>query len=621
MKKHFTLLLMLCAATNLLAYDFMVDDLYYNIIAENAVEVTYGNDKASNCYDDLETIEIPSSVLYNGVTYDVVGIGNNAFEQCYGLVDMIIPDGIKYIADYAFHVCYSLYEVNLPNSLETIGKGAFQQCDIISITIPNSTTSIGEGAFKDCLLLLDVNLGSGITSINPRTFEGCGSLEFITLPDSLTTIDHGAFWDCYSLSSIEIPQHVDSIGNRAFCNCESLSSITIPSGATKIGEGILEGCTGLTDVIIEAELISIPNQMFSNCSMLSLIDIPNSVTYIGDEAFMGCSSLLTINIPDKVTTLGYSVFEDCSSLDFVSIGNSVKNFGWSTFWGCTSLTSVEWNAIKCDDFTSNDAPFLDINEQILSFTFGDSVKHIPANLCNMMTSLNSVTISEGLLSIGEYAFAECTSLTSIDLPESLTTIKYGAFMYSSALKNITIADNVTSIETCAFSGTKYYLNPLNWKKGVLYIGNYLIEASTIVVGKYTVNEGTKLIANNAFTNTLYLTSIVLPSSLTHIGDSAFYYCTSIASIEVQAMEPPVVGIYALEEIDRSIPVIVPEQSLDAYRQADVWKEFLDLQGDETSTNVGHTIIQTSNTKFVRDGQLLIMHQGNTYNMQGILLTQ
>lgn len=437
-----------------------------------------------------------------------------------------------------------------------------------------------------------------VTEIGREAFADSHMLEYLDIPSGVTTIANVAFMDCIQLSTINLPSSVDSLGNRVFWGCISLETVTIPRGATKLGEGIFDGCWSLSSVTIEADLTVIPRSMFEGCEMLSSIEIPSTVTRINPQAFMNCSSLTTIDIPDNVTSIGYSAFEGCSSLASVIIGRGVKQLEDYMFDYCYSLTSVVWNARDCDDFSLLESPFAGIREQITSFTLGDGVEYIPASLCEQMTSLESVTIPSGVKRIGNRAFYECSSL-----------------------KDITIADSIIEIQEYAFAATKYYLNPFNWLGGALYIGNYLIEAPVVVLGKFQVKDGTLLIANSAFTNTLDMTSVTIPSSVTHIGDMAFYFCSTLQSIEVQALEPPKVGVEAFEAVDRSIPVIVPAQSLEAYRQAEVWKEFTYLHEEGSPTGIDdNTVIRHSNSrKFIQNGSIFIQNKGNVYTIQGACL--
>ena len=149
----------------------------------------------------------------------------------------------------------------------SICKNAFNDCyRLTSITIPNSVTSIGEGAFNSCNSLTSVTIPNGVTSIGDYAFYACSRLTSVVISDSVTTIGNGAFHECYDLTSCTIGSGVTSISIALFTNCESLTSITIPNSVTSIGEGAFEG-TGLTSITIPDSVTTIDNYAFCGCPL------------------------------------------------------------------------------------------------------------------------------------------------------------------------------------------------------------------------------------------------------------------------------------------------------------------------------------------------------------------
>ena len=173
-----------------------------------------------------------------------------------------------------------------------IGKWAFNGCfGLTSVVIPQGVTSIGESAFSGCSGLTSAVIPQGVVRIGESAFFGCSGLTSITIPQGVTSIGKTVFFRCSSLTSAVIPQGVTSIGESAFSGCSGLTSVVIPQGVTRIGERAFSGCSGLTSVVIPQGVISIGEGAFCACSGLTSVVIPQSVVSIGESAFFDCESL------------------------------------------------------------------------------------------------------------------------------------------------------------------------------------------------------------------------------------------------------------------------------------------------------------------------------------------
>ena len=211
----------------------------------------------------------------------------------------------------------SLIDVDLSGINNTSGVNFQSKSGLKKLILPNNLTSIGNGAFYNCSSLTSITIPNSVTSIGNSAFYYCRSLTSITIPDSVTSIGGEAFYNCSGLTSITIPNSVTSIGNFAFYYCSGLTSITLPDGLTSIG-----------------------NYAFSICYNLTSITIPNSVTSVGDRAFSDCSGLTSITIPNSVTSIGVEAFSDCRSLTSVTLGKNLTSIGNNAFANCSSLTSM-----------------------------------------------------------------------------------------------------------------------------------------------------------------------------------------------------------------------------------------------------------------------------------------
>ncbi len=398
-----------------------------------------------------------------------------------------------------------------------------------------------------------------VTSIGVWAFEYCSSLTSITLPNSVTSIGKYAFEHCTSLTSLTIPNSVTSIDWYVFIGCTSITSIVVESG--NIVYDSRENC----NAIIETA----SNTLIAGCQSTT---IPNSVTSIGKSAFWFCTSLTSITLPNSVTSIGDGAFEDCSSLTSITIPNSVTSIENQAFAGCSSLTSI--------------------------------------------TLPNSVT------SIGSSAFWDCDSLISINIPNSVTSIGSGAFEYCSSLTSIVVESGNTvydSRENCnaiietasntLIAGCQSTIIP----NSVTSIGDGAFQDCSSLTS-ITIPNSVTSIGNSAFRYCSSLTSITIPNSVTSIGDEAFEYCSSLTSITCLATTPPTCGTDCFDGVPRTIPLYVPAESVEAYKAADTWKEF-DVQA-LLSTDATETDSDKAATKLLRDGQVLILRNGETYNMTG-----
>ena len=99
------------------------------------------------------------------------------------------------------------------------------------------------------------------------------------------------------------------------------------------------------------------------------------------------------------------------------------------------------------------------------------------------------------------------------------------------------------------------------------------------ITKVVIADSVTSIGDYAFCRCAGLTSITLPSSLTSIGSYVFFDCTGLTEITVEAVVPPTVGSYnSFYNVSRSIPVCVPAGSVQAYKDAEIWKEFTNIIG-------------------------------------------
>lgn len=223
-------------------YDFFVNGIYYKKLSPSQVEVTFLHHKHnSDAY--AGNVVIPTMVQFEGVNYSVVAIGDHAFDRCWKLTSITIPQSIKRIGDNAFCGCYMLATPTIPSSVQSIGQLAFAGCIEFkgTFTLPEGIDKISLGMFTSCEKLTAINLPSTITAIEDNAFQSCKSLKNIVIPKGVRSIGVSSFDECTSLKTINIPDGLTSIEFLAFAN-SGLTTITIPASVTYIHPYAFRDC-------------------------------------------------------------------------------------------------------------------------------------------------------------------------------------------------------------------------------------------------------------------------------------------------------------------------------------------------------------------------------------------
>lgn len=442
-----------------------------------------------------------------------------------GTGDMYDYENSTYVPWFSFQ--HLITYIDIESGVKSIGKHAFAGCAFItSITIPNSVKLIGDYAFADCTSLEGLEfIGDGITSMGECVFYGCSSITYPVYTSRVFAYLPESYSGAYT-----IPDGIQSIAAGAFYDCKGLTDITIPNSVKSIGRRAFWGCRGLTSITIPNSVKSIGDIIFASCKNLTSIVVENgNTTYDSRD---NCNAIIKIAsntlvagcketiIPNSVKSIGDSAFYSCSGMTSIAIPNSVTRIGNHTFYGCKDLTSV--------------------------------------------------TIGNNVTGIGEYAFSYCDLLTSIEIPNSVTSIGNRAFEGCTGLP---VVDNIR------------------------YADTYLVKAVDNSLSSYTIKEGTKWIGSTAFYRCIGLTSIDIPNSVKSIGDYAFYECsnlnsltignsvtsigmaafsscTGLTSITCHAITPPSIRYDVFDKVEcYSIPLYVPNESMEQYQSTDIWKNF------------------------------------------------
>ena len=335
----------------------------------------------------------------------------------------------------------------------------------------------------------------------------------------------------------------------------------------------------ITTVIIEDGVTSLPNGGFIESSLLTSVTIGRGITELPGGVFAR-TGITSITIPERIVYIDLAAFD-----------------------GANRLETVYFNAANCADFSPLLVPPLfhnSVTPALKTVVIGATVRKIPDYLFAGASMVTSVTINSGVTAIGRHAFRDCTALTNIVIPDSVTSIGNAAFsgcralasvtlgsglsiigngaFMNTGLSEITIPQGITSIEDAAFSGCSR-LRIVRWNAAAVNDFNstsaQFRDCNTIE--EIIIGDNVRTIPAWAFHSLPSLEKVTIGSRVTSIGNRAFSGCDALTEIVTRAARPPQLGsMHAFYGLDQSwITLEVPNtaQSINAYKSAEVWKDF------------------------------------------------
>ena len=506
--------------------------------------------------------------------------GDNAFDSCFALPSITLPEGTTQISVSMFKNCKALTSITIPSTVTSIGGSAFVDCKALkTVTFAtydkdgvaySRTANIGASAFTSTALTSFTfpTLETGSLTLGTNLFAGCTELASVTISKSVGSID-GVLAGCSSIKSFTVdPENqnfssvegdpilynkdqtayryivgllvgefrvgskITEIGANVFENQIAITKLIIPATVKSIGNNAFQGCALLETVVFEhakdsAAQISLGTNLFKNCYELTDVTLPGNLKALPESTFYYCYKLSNVVFPDVLETIGKQAFY-YAGLRSIILPASVSTLGDSVFYNCANLVSASLADTKitaipketfygCSSLTTVTLP--------AGLTSIGTAAYAGQNAFKGCTSLKSVTIPAGVTTIGNSAFSGCTSLETVTFAdtEALATIGDSAFYECSSLKQISLPASITKINTSAFSGCT------------------LLETVTI-----SADAALTTLGSSAFKNCESLTSFTLPASVTTVGTSAFAGCKAMTTFTMAS------GIKNLAKIDTSV---------------------------------------------------------------------
>lgn len=256
--------------------------------------------------------------------------------------------------------------------------------------------------------------------------------------------------------------------------------------------------------------------------------LPYTVTSIEPSGFSDCSELTSVTLPDTLITVGDNAFKNCVNLAYTikengrylgnannpymflsgpedgdittfNVNSSCKILGYRAFMNVSTLETINLP----DGLISMGNAVFNYCTNLKSIDMPDSVIDLGLAIFQFCENLKTVKLSKNISNITSWMFNQCSNIETIILPESVTKISKLAFQRCVKLKNVTLSKSLTKIEDRAFYQCKS-LEKINMEN-VIEFGQY------------------------AFYNCVSLTSITFSSELVFIGSYAFAFCSAVTN--------------------------------------------------------------------------------------------
>ena len=371
--------------------------------------------------------------------------------------------------------------------------------------------------------------GYTVVAIGKDVFKNNTRLRMVVFPDTVTKIGNYAFYGCTNLSSITFGDGLVELGTKSFYGCTSLTAISLPDSVTRISYGAFDKCTRLANVKLSQNLEQLDGRAFSGCDALTSITIPKKVAtsykadisdygYTGGRgAFNGNANLKSVTFEEGSTVIAGNLLANCPGIETIVIPDSVTEIGEYAFYHCINLKDVK--------------------------------------------------LSSALTTINTRAFNDCIALPEVEIPDSVVKISYGAFDGCTALADVKLSRNLVQLDGRAFSGCDALTSITIPKKVATsykadisdygYTGGRGAFNGNANLKSVTFEEGSTVIAGNLLANCPGIETIVIPDSVTEIGEYAFYHCINLKDVKLSSALTTI-NTQAFNDCSSLLAITVPD---------------------------------------------------------------
>ena len=461
------------------------------------------------------------------------------FASCGSLIELVLPEGLEEIAAHAFRNGGALEELNIPSSVKVIGSLSFFRSGIKRINslaaeppaltdvnvffpIGDVTKVVVPAASIDSYKKAKVwsSLASVIVGAEePDKLYGKISVSEMPSPSDDFIIENGVLIKYVGPGGdVVLPEGITRIADNAFRSNQTVTSVVMQSGITEMGMCVFWDCHYIKRIVFSDTIKVIPT---STCYLnwaLEEVILPRDVEEIQSTAFINCYALTSLDFSKyNIRIFGEQSFKG-SGLQEVYFSKNVKVIGRQAFLQCYRLKNV-------------------------TFEEGIELEFLGASVFSACIMLEEVDLSMlDMKELPSEIFRLCSALTKVKLPSQLTSIPWGLFNSCTSLREIDLSDTKITV-----------------------LNNYVFYKCTSLE-RVILPERLTEIMKGTFSDTASLEYIVIPESVTKIGNDAFKG-SGLKAIVFNSPVPPALGSGIFLKHNDELRVFVPSDSAEAYKKA------------------------------------------------------
>lgn len=522
--------------TSIESYAFIgcsqLKDVRYNVLDDLATYIQTDHPEIYYINCDIKYYQNNQEITSLKIPAGTTSIGKNVFQKYKGIQSLTFSPALTSISDLQFSCDFTNLKSVYVGWQDPIAAGTF----FGDANMSNCTLYVPQGT-KNTYSKADVwkNFGKIIEYNNQATItlEQPG-----TLPQKISDLDKNLLTHLKikgkingtDIKFIREMAGVSVTGKKTDGELTNLdlSEAQIVSGGDcyyqdyfdnkhytsddELGVGFFSKCKGLKAITLPGNLKSVGESAFQECSSLETINLPSGITTIGNYAFLECEKLKSVTLPSGLISIGDRAFNSCISLTSLDLPSSLTTVGELALAGCPQLTSLTLHSGLTN---------IKGNNLLGGYTFYNNLKDVRYIIdSDLETYLQSNHPIINDIRCGIKYYLNDQEITTLEIPSGITSIGDGVFLSSNNLTNLTLSSKITSAGKYAFN------NCSNLKDIRYYIYDDL--ATYIQKGHpaFYVNCGIKYYWNNQ-----EITTLEIPTSVTSIGNHAFYCCNGLTSID------------------------------------------------------------------------------------------